>query len=254
MKMTAALILSSFLAGLFAYAPADKTLALLGADRNLSLSHVEGRALAGRIENLRVGHVQLDELHWRIRWPALLGLQMHADVESHLAATKPDRATGKLHGQIRHGLFSESIRLLDLRGEASLSSLQPLLQLKYLPLDADLALNFSQIVLQDQRVLLAQGEVQVNQASWTLGRPVEIGNYLARIETEKEIIQVKMNDADDASVSLDLGASLDPDQSYRYSVALRPKLDTPASLVNQLKGLGRTDQQGWYRLEGSGKL
>lgn len=242
--------LCSLIIGLIGLAPADKVLAYaLPAEAPVKFYEVSGRLLQGQIGAIETPQLMIEDLRWQLRPGSLLLARISADVEA-------SPAGNWAQASLSTGLLApgETVKVKDLRATASLENLKAPLKLPFLPVAGQLSAEISRLTLRDQQLSELDGSLRLGKVQWTLTRPAaELGQFLAELSMEDDVLVASLADQD-AKLALSGDVRLNPDRSYLLDMRLKPKADTPAPVANNLKTLGRTDAQGWYRINQRGSL
>lgn len=250
----------ALLYGVIAYAPADKLVPrLLPADAGIAFYELSGSLLDGQAGYITVAGVSADDLHWRVKPLQLLTGSLGAQVAVSQQSKDLSQDNAWLRTQLRFGLLNNSLKLTDLTAVAGLEALQKPLKISYLPLSGNLRLEMEELALElddDVAPWPSQlvGRIQLLDTQWKLGEAAAIGNFSAQLSQTDGVLLAQIEDSDEAKLSLRGQAELQADRSYSAQLQLKAKADTPTALSNQMKALGRTDAQGWYRLKQNGRL
>ena len=261
--MTARLILVfvlSVLVGLIINAPSERLLPwvidkAVPKSLGIELIGIRGGLLDGGAARVRYQNTEVRELRWRVKPAALLTLKLAADIDISLNSRDLDQDNAWLSASIMKPLLSSRIHVRDLHAAAASEQLQGLLKLAYLPVTAQLEARIDSLTLHHMKPESITGEVVLSRSYWTLGKREPLGQFQALISTTDEgIIEAKIADAEDGRVDIDALAALQADGRYQLEARLKPKATTPTAVVNHMKGLGRTDRQGWYNIQQSGQI
>ncbi len=250
-----ALFLCSLIFGLIQNAPVGKVLALaLPADAGIELYELSGSVLRGEAGYVRARGVGAKDVRWELKPAQLLLLKLAADIE--VSAQSRDLAIDNawLFASISKPLFSDVIRLRDVEATAALEAVQQALKIPFLPVSGQIQLDLDDVRIRGQFPETVRGSARFFNAQWTLGRPAPLGSYQAEISTAEGQILALIADGEDGRVALEGEASLDAQRQYQLRARLKPKLETPTPVANNMKALGRTDSQGWYSFSQQGAL
>lgn len=239
--------LPALLLGLLIEAPAGKLLPhLLPESAPLRLYEIDGRLIDSRIGYVDTGRVAIEDLQLRLQAAPLLLGRLAAEVEA-----KPADAWAQ--GRISTGLAGQ-LRVDGLRATARLEDLKPVLNLPFLPVQGQLSAEIERLEFEGRALRHASGVLRLGNTVWSLSRPpAELGLFSAELKTVEDGIVAQLADQE-AKLALSGELRLAPDQSYVVDLRLRPKADTPAPVANNLRTLGRTDSDGWYRVQQRGQL
>ncbi|MGJ8669432.1 MAG: type II secretion system protein N [Oceanococcus sp.] len=222
-----------------------------------------GNLLDGHAGMVQSAGLRADDMSWQLKPAGLLIGRLSAalqlgQMDSIALSTKNEISAD---GIASYSLLTEQISLRDWSLQAPISALQKAAKLSYLPVQGSVQLNVVRLDLEKQDETLGfwpselNGTVSVSDINWTLGNAVPLGKLSAALSSgEDQDIVVTISDSESASIDLRGQASLNRDRNYAAQFQLKPKSDTPISLVNQMKALGRTDKQAWYLIKNSGKL
>ncbi len=254
LKLIGAFVLS-LLVGLVAYAPANKLIPLLlQQELGLRLYEVDGALLEGQAGYVEFRELGARNLRWDVQLAQLLRLRLSADVEVSLDSRDPNKDNSWLTARLNKSLLSDRVELRDLEGVVPIEAMAKPLKLPFLPLGGNLYFRFDDLAAQDNRPVLAQGEIRLLSTEWRVGRSAPLGDFQATVSTDKGVIVGEFGGQESAKLDIEGQASLNPDGSYRLQARLRPLLETPAPVANSMKALGRTDRQGWYSINRQGAL
>ena len=250
--------------GLVCYAPADKILPrLIPAHAPLKLYELSGTVLNGQAGYVEAAGIRGKDLQWSIHASSLIIGRVSADVllgQDDGVALASDIGTSA-EGFVSYSLSGERMGVKDFRASAPISELQKAANVPFLPVAGQAELELQALDIQklpEQGLLWPQqldGSIRIQNLQWKLGRPVDLGTVSAQFSNgDDQQVILDINDSQAAKIDLSGQAQVSTDLNYSAQLKIKPKADTPAMLTNQLKALGRTDQQGYYAIKNSGKL
>lgn len=247
--------LLGLLFGLVTQAPINKILPRVIPDSaGIALYELDGTLLEGRAGYVSAQGIGADDLSWVLHPATLLLGRVSADVEVSMHSRNIEKDNAWLTASVSRSLFGNTIVARDVQAAAPLSALQKPLKLPYLPVDAVIRLNLEHARVVDMAPQQVQGQAYLTQTLWKLGQPVGLGDYRVDLSTPEGKVVATLTDSEAAKVGIQGQAEVSPDRAYSVDIQLKPKLETPESVANQMKALGRTDAQGWYRIRQDGKF
>lgn len=216
--------------------------------RNLSGTLYRGRAAAV----LQQGQLRAENLAWTLQPAALLAASLRYDLSGQaLGGPFTARLSAAPTGRVQAAplLASGDInRLLASIGQG------------FLPLAGQWRLELERLVIKDQWPEELVGVATVQNASWTLMRdPLVIGDFEALLSTEPDpaggppTLLATVRSLRGA-LEVEGTARQFADRRQRADLRVRPAADAPPMLANLLRGIGRPDAQGWYRIQQDGRL
>lgn len=252
------LVLASLVIGVVAQAPAAKLLPrFLAAESEVQLYEINGTVLSGSAQHVRAKGQDLAGVAWDINPLGLLLGRVNANLR--LSSPADGSGAGKTwcSADVSLSLAGDHVWISNLSAETALSQIQDKLKIPYSPVDASLWLSLDELEwdLSKQQAVSISGSLAINQTQWKLGTPVSIGDYSAQISGEAGELTALISETDNSQIGLSgqLSASMN-EQKYEVDLKIKPKAGTAQNLVNQMKALGRTDQQGWYQIKQSGRI
>lgn len=250
----------SLLVGLIIHAPSERLLPwvidkAVPKSLGIELIGIRGSLLEGGASRLRYQNTEVRDLRWRVKPASLLALKLSADIDISLQSRDLDQDNAWLSASVEKPLLSSRVHVHDLHAAAASEQIQGLFKLAYLPVSAQLVARIDSLTLEDMKPQSVTGEVLLSRSYWTLGKREPLGQYQALISTSAEgVVEARLADAEDARVDIDALAALQTDGRYEFEARLKPTASTPSAVVNHMKGLGRTDRQGWYSIKQSGQI
>lgn len=253
-KIVVALFVGVLL-GLVTQAPVNKVLPrVLPDSAGIELYELDGTLLDGHAGYVRAQGIGADDVRWVLHPGSLLLGRVSADLEVSMHSRDLDEDNAWLTARVARSLFGNTIVAREIQAAAPLSALQKPLKLPYLPVDAVIRLNLDELRVVDMAPERVEGLAYLTQTQWKLGQPVGLGDYRIALSTPEDAVVATLSDSDTAKVSIQGQAELSAERAYALDIQLKPKLDTPTSVANQMKALGRTDAQGWYRIRQDGRF
>lgn len=239
--------------GLIAQAPVNKILPrVLPDSAGVNVYELSGTLFDGHAGYVQAQGVGADDVVWRLHPSSLLLGRVNADIEVSLDSRDLRKDNAWLSANVSRSLFSDRIVARDVQAAAPISGLQKPLKLPYLPVDAVIRLDLERIVVSGMAPQQIEGLAYVTQTQWKLGNAVSLGDYRIELTSDDDRLVARLSDNDAAKVAIQGEAGMTAERAYSVDLQLKPKLDTPTSVANQMKALGRTDGQGWYRLRQNG--
>lgn len=241
--------LLSFLAALLFTLPAEKALSWWGGDLKevVQLYAPQGGITSGEASAVSIDGFYLDKTDWSLKPLSLLKGRIGYDLYTGVAK-RPAQAVVEL------GLGGKT-HIHGLQASASILQLLPLFGAPLLPIEALVSADMSYLLMADEKLSAATGTVRVQNAEWRLARPaLKLGAFEAQVTTEDGVITAEISNEETAAV--DAKGRITLDESGRYNVDLLVRANRLADprLANLIKGLGRADAQGWYRVKHQGQL
>ena len=225
--------------------PARVLPALIDGEQ-LRLSGLAGRAVDGSAARALLqtpsGYFHLGELRWRLDPWSLLSLSPALDIESEWATQR---------GSLRLRLAGSRLEALDLDAVIDASVVQQALPVS---VSGRLELLFSEVVIDAEQLLSAQGRLVWQNAAWqSLAGPRPLGTYVADIETSApaEIAARIATLSGDVEVAGDITLT-----GKRFSTDLRVESARGAfdAELAQALSLIATPEENGYRLRLTGGL
>ena len=150
--------------------------------------------------------------------------------------------------------FGGRVVIEDLQAVIAIEQLLPLVSRLALPIDGTLMADIKKLRVNGVYLKKAMF-FSIKQAGWRLMRPpLALGDFIAQVTTEDEVIKAQLSDEPGAAVSAQGMLTLDQEGAYNLELLLRPKGNADQRLSNLLKGLGKPDAKGWYMLKSNGSL
>ena len=216
----------------------------------IELSGVDGKLLRGSIDrvlyNDEIFPVELTQATWKLL-PAKL-----------LSAAVGVNFSFKAYGGLGDGdferLLNGDMNLRDVNFTGPAKGLEPLLPLPIATFSGQFAIQIELAELRNQ--LLSKLIARVGWTNAVLETPMQanLGNIVIDIapldeQTHRGVIQAGGGDLD-VSGSIDLLKNGD----FSSNVIIEPRSNASPDLLNALRGLGRADNQGRYRLQRKGNI
>lgn len=240
-RVLVAVGLAALLAGLVAMFPARVAYQWF-APPQLSLSGISGSVWSGTAAQGSVAGLFVSDVTWSFRPLALFRLALGYDIAARLPG-------GFIESDVDVGPGGE-VRFSDLAATLPLASLQSAFRLE--GIDAELALQFDNVVLEDGFPSELDGSVGLSKLVLRALSPAALGDYRADLQTNDGTIT---GTVEDVSGVLDLSGNMSLDGNRAYSLIghVAANAGAPASVTEQLRFLGSPDQQGRreFRFEGS---
>ncbi len=212
----------------------------------LQVRAVEGSALDGRVEDVRLNGLNLASLDWHFDPKALLKGRLGL----RLTAREPQL---DLNAGVSVGL-NRDLEVGDLQGRLSLPRATTLFRLPPLPLDGELELDLAQLRVDAQRrPLAARGAARLLNARTTLGRSLELGSFRVELTTVESGILGTVGD-EGGPLALTGTVTLNPDGDYHFQGEVGTRNGANPQLRQALGILGRPDARGNWRIDYSGRL
>lgn len=240
--------LVAFLLFLLLLAPATLVTDLLGARLSgFSVQAVEGTATEGAMLGARWRGARIERLTWHWRPLALL----MGRLEFTLNVDDPEV---KLTGNAAMGL-NRQVRFRNLAGRLPLARLGPLAGSASPPLQGIAEFTLRELDLNTAgRPLAAYGVVYLLNLRATLGQPLNLGDFVAQLDSAgAEGIQGKIKDKD-GPLSLEGTLNLLPDGRYRFNGQAAIRDAGNQTLRQTMNLLGPPGADGRWALNFSGVL
>jgi hypothetical protein len=241
--------LLSFLAALLFTLPADKALSWWGGDlRDIVRLHApQGGIASGSASAVSIDGFALEKTDWSLKPLSLLKARIGYELNSSIKQ-RPAQA----HVEFS---LSNSVHVHALDANVSIVELLPLMGLPLLPIDGLIHADMQYMLLREERLTEAEGIIHIRNAEWRLMRPaLVLGSYQLDVRTEDSLITAVISSATGAPVDSKGSLTLDQEGHYEAEIYLRANRAADPRLGNLLKGLGKADAQGWYRIEQQGQL
>lgn len=211
-----------------------------------SVQTVEGSALYGSAQGVRLGAAQFESLSWRLRFaPFLL-----ARLGYQLSLNGPEiDLDGKIAMNIGRQLYVD-----DLRGEMVLTALAALFDRPHLPLAGRLQLDGLEAELDPTgRPRSASGTIRLLDTRSTLGTPQNLGNFRLNLNSKDEDIVGNIGD-EGGPLELTGNLTLAPNGDYRFNGVVALRDENNRELRQTLNLMGRPGGDGKWRISFNGRL
>jgi general secretion pathway protein N len=230
------------LIGLLVHAPAAVLYAwTLGTrtDLPVRIHGIDGGLFSGTAAQIRFGdRVLANDLQWTLQPGALVRGRAALHLRSGGAPLLFD-------GLMASGLGGT--RITALKASAELRALAALAGQSFIPMNGQAGIDLDHLLLKEQWPHAAEGRVRLLGLSWTLGQPVALGDFEARVEGSDGNIRATVTTLAGV-VDVTGDAQLNADRSYAVDLRLRARADAPPMLRNMLQSLGPADAEGYHRL------
>ena len=241
--------LLSFLTALLFTLPAEKALSWWGGDLKdvVHLHAPQGGIASGQASAVSIDGFYLDKTDWSLKPMSLfkgrIGYDLYSGVSKRPALAKVELGLGgKAH-------------VHDLQASASILQLLPLLGSPLLPIEGLVSVDMSYLLLRDEMLRAATGTLRIQNAEWRLARPaLNLGGFQADVSTQDELITAEISSEKTSPVDAKGSVTLDQEGRYVVDLQLRTNRLADPKLANLVKGLGRADADGWYRVKHQGQL
>jgi general secretion pathway protein N len=243
----------SLVLGLIIFAPITKILPLTLPDSvPVQAYELEGTVFSGKAGFIQSGSLNAKDFVWHLRPAHLLALKLVADISVSEQSRDTSEDNAWVSARVSQPMLGGTTKVFNLAGTVPLERLQQPLNIPFLPVTGQLHLALSELHIQGQLPVFAEGSIQLLQSQWQLGKAQPLGDYQAQISTQDKQIIVRAEDTQSGRVDIEATASIGQDRNYQLDARIKPKADTPVAVVNNMKALGRTDSNGWYSLQHQG--
>ena len=219
-------------------APTGGAIRIDGLDGTLGNGHAAAIVYAGK--------PVLHDLRWRLHpWWLLLG-----KIDASVTTTDPHFSAD---GTARIGFGGLALR--DFTAGGQIKSMLALAGYPFIPLDGAVKLHLDRLDIQGSALGTVKGQAELHELSWGTGdQAARLGDFAADLgNPDAKTTQAKVKTlAGPIDLSGDL--SLTASGQYEINLALKPKSGAPQQVVELLKGIGRPDVTGTYRLRQQGRL
>ena len=210
----------------------------------LQLGGVSGSVFSGQAESLRFGTNNLGAVTWGFDWlapfTATLGYRVHLHGEARDLDARLDAGLG-------------SLKLRDVRGRATVASLDQWLPLPSHSASGTLLLDLKQLQLKGGRLQSAAGQVELDDGSLTWPSPYTLGSYRMRLEPASGGgITAEITDLA-APLKLHANLSLAADGQYHLAGTLAARDQGDSATRKLLANLGNPDSTGQYPFDFNGQ-
>jgi hypothetical protein len=214
--------LITFVIGLVAFLPARVAAGWAEQAVPVSIGGVTGTVFKGRASYVSGPGGAVENLAWNLHPAALLIGHISADLEI-------DSDLGGFSAQVSRSLFGQNT-LENISGSASAGWLAKLGGYTFLPLSADVRVDISEAVFDDDLKFDAlDGEVRVENTRWELfNPPVRLGRFTTALSKADEGIRATIMQSE-GPLALDGALSTDESRRYQMDVRLRARWRRPAS-------------------------
>lgn len=210
-------------------------LQLLGVDGSI----YEGQAAALRLNDTGL----LERLHWRLRLSDLLLARLGVELGASGSTVLDTHLSRSL----------TALRAQDLRLSGPLKPWLGVFGQAYVPVDGQLNAELPLLRLEHNWPRDASGKLQLQNLAWTLARdPVVLGSFQADLSREGEDVVALIHTLG-GPLEVNGDARARGDYSYELHLQLKPKADAPPLVLSFLSSLGQPDNQGYYRINRSGR-
>ncbi len=227
--------------------PAVHLIAVLDIPRQrLSFNNMEGTALAGRAEGVRISQILLGDVEWRLAPLALFS----GCLEYRLTTNRPGAEEG-------HGSFGQCVgsrRYVEgLTAKVAMNELAPALgaAARILAPGGRLDLSLETVRQKGQAYVDAQGRLVWRAARVGQGQPVRLGDVAVELGVAGERLSgAARNEGGDVALQVDI--SLDVSGGYEIQGALMPRGNR--SVQQALASVATRQPDGSYALRLRGTL
>ena len=232
-----------FLFFVIARTPADLVLAQIAKKTNLiTPSQVSGTIWNGSAGDISIRHdkmvIPLGSARWEISFWSLLTGKISID----LKAKKSDQ---KIEGQFTLGSGPYiSASDAEIIFDAALVK-------QFYPVPGDVKgsveLSLKEFEYADSRVEALQGSAVLKDSVYTLGSPVELGTYAARLSLKEDMVVADLSDID-ARVEVSGVAKVSPEtKKYSADVNLKPRPEANPMIQQTLKAVAKSKPDGSFQ-------
>lgn len=217
----------------------------LGKQTPVMLTDVEGTLWSGRAGESRLGPQIVKAVQWRFHPLSLLLGRLELDWE----VTVADGYTKGIAGINVMGL----LYLKQLEGLVPMDYLAKAAKMEALRPAGSMGINLDRLEFKDQSIMSVNGNLAWHGAEVTLLKPMRLGDFKVKLETDSEGIKGILSDAGGPLQAEGL-LSLDAEGGYQFNGTLMVRDPSQTDLANALRSLGRPDSSGKYKIKQSGKL
>jgi len=225
--------------------PAERAFALLAEQApNVRAAGLSGTAWSGQARVLQVDGRNLEKLQWQLKpWSVLFG-QLELDVQLDGA---------DVAGRASIGLQPDgAIQLTDVDLSLAAAEMSALFKVP-VDLGGQFIVQLQSAELMGQKILAAEGLVRWQRAAMTSPFAQPLGEFVAQLTTEAEVINAQVKD-EGGPLQLDGLVKLKSDGSYNFNGSVSVRDVQQKLLVQGLKAMGRPGKDGRVPLRYSGRL
>ncbi len=218
--------------------------AISGRLNGVSLSGIEGTLWSGSARHLQAGKIQLQEIHWQVRfWPLLMG-RAELALDSRDKGMNFETYLGSTLGGKRY--------LRQLQGRFPVAAVQRMTPYPVPVLDGELVFEGVDVALAEGKLVEGEGVARWQNAAIKMGTPIPLGSFSLELKTEGQQIGGQLRDTG-GPLQAEGSVAVTPDGAYHFKGVFTPR-DGSSDLARKLRMLGAPDASGGYTLEYSGKL
>lgn len=240
--------LLAFAIGLVVYLPARVAAQWVGPAVPITLGGVTGTLLDGHAAYAAGPGGTVENVDWHLDPAGLVLGRLSADLAV-------DSDLGGFNARATRSLFGNT-RIENLSGSASAGWLAKLGGYAFLPLSGDIGVDVSEVAFDDALHIKAlSGQIRLGNTRWQLfNPPIELGRFTAVLDHgDQGEARLRIAESD-GPLALDGDIRIDDDMRYRLDVRLRARAGADDRLPQLLSQLGRSDDEGWYRVRENGRL
>jgi len=238
----------SYIIFLLILLPASQVISLLKIPATTaSFNGISGSIWSGRIDHLRLQRENIHAIQWDINPLSLVT----GNLSAHMLGSYQNIDASAL---LNYSLFSKKLSLSDLRSEFSAGQLQKILELPFAELTGSMHMDMNNIVLQDNKLSHANGQIIWKDANIKLSKPISLGKINLDLTTPKsgELSATLSNKQ--GALSIKGQFKLMANSRYTVDVRLKPRANASAELTDLLRLLAPRKIQSEHIIQRNGRL
>ena len=210
---------------------------------SISLAGIDGSVWNGQAREAYSSGVYMREVTWKLRPASILTGQFSFAVAARARS-------GFVDANVGLGITG-NITFTDVQASWSLQTLEQALRMP--GLRGEVNARFERLKIIDGLPVVAKGTLEVADLVAPTVYRSSIGGYRAEFFTQESGVMASIEDTDGV---VDLAGSLQisGDRSYQFVAQLAAKSNTPATLREQMRFLGSSNDRGQYELRIEGQL
>lgn len=203
--------------------------------QGVEMYELTGTVWSGHADSLKFNKKIFHDINWELHPLSLLKavVSLDLDINDHQYPIK---------GQLAFAINGD-LEANDLTGTVPTDMLQQVPSLSLVSLKGELMINIKTLVVNDDELKSAEGEIRLAQT--TLLQPVqaELGNILIKLSNQEEGVLIKIKDQQ-APIGIDGTLLLQPERKFNFSAVFRPTVKADNFLVGMLKNISRVKPDG----------
>jgi hypothetical protein len=209
----------------------------------LEITSSEGGFWSGEVNGVRLQKHSIEKLSWQLSGSTLLTANLGADLK-----IEDPLFSGSLFAQQSISGRTHISELNGIQTVSELSRIWPMI--RFVSPTGELDWNEVAIAFDNERFDLASGSVKWNNAELLINNQlVALGEVVASLDVENDDLVITLISDD----KFDLQASIIVSRNNQYKITASIKEDIPTNIYNAVRFMARSDGNGRFVLNNSGR-